>query len=221
MLITLLHGLLYVLLALVVLLAAIGLLLLTVPLRVELRRQLDGPPLRLRLSAGPLRITKRLGTRKKTKAQPSSSKKKKKPRKQSGEKKTASRFDFSQLDWEDTLDLLLQLMDDLMGSITFERLKVTVILHTDDAAKTGNLLGSLSAAVGLLYPELERRFVLNDPQITLDADFNAEKTVWSVDISAMTRVARYPKILWKRRKRLWKVWKTIRRQEVGNGQKGA
>ena len=124
-------------------------------------------------------------------------------------------MDLTRLDIPDTLSLVFDLMDDLAGSLTFERLFVTVIVHTEDAAKTANLLGGMCAVTGILYPELARRFVLRDHQITLDADFEAEKTVWSVAISVMTRAGRYPRILWRRRKPLWKLWKTIRRQDAG------
>lgn len=219
MLVMLLHILLALLLVVLGLAVVIGLVVLFVPLRIEIRRRLEGPPLRLRLSAGPLHITKRFGQKKaapkKAKSEKKPRRKKKKKRQDEAAKSTGqglrSRFDLSRLDLEDTLDLAFQLMDDLMGTVTFERLYVTVILHTEDAATTGNLLGILCAATGMLYPELERRFVLNDPKITLDADFDAEKTIWGVDISMMTRAARYPWIVWKRRKRLWKLWKTIRR----------
>lgn len=222
MLMTLLHIVLILLLVVLGLTVAIGLLIAFVPFRIAIRRRLEGPPLRIRLSVGPLHITRRFGKKKAAaseEAKPGKKKRRRRKKKKAGQDETRkgmrSRFDFSQLKWEDTLDLALQLMDDLMGTITFEKLHVTVILHTGDAATTGNLLGALCAATGMLYPELERRFVLNDPKITLDADFDAEKTVWSVDISMMTRAARYPWILWKRRKRLWSLWKTIRRHEVG------
>ena len=224
MLMTLLHILLILLLIVLGLVVVLGLLLLFLPLRVEVRRRLEGPPLRIRLGAGPIHITKRFGQPKAVASGEGKSTKKNRRKKKKTTKKVDSEaakdsgggrlrswFDFSKLDLGDTLDLALVLLDDLMGSITFEKLHVTVILHTDDAAKTGNLFGTLCAITGILYPELERRFVLRDPKITLDADFDAEQTVWAVDIAAMTRLARYPRILWKRRKRLWKLWKTIRR----------
>ena len=198
--------------------SAASLILALVPLRVEIRRRIEGPPLRIRLSAGPLHITKRLGGKSEKKAaKPGKKAEKKKtaPKAEQKEKKPGLPVDLTRLDIPDTLSLVFDLMDDLAGSLTFERLFVTVIVHTEDAAKTANLLGGMCAVTGILYPELARRFVLRDHQITLDADFEAEKTVWRVDISVMTRAGRYPQILWRRRKQLWKLWKTIRRQDAG------
>lgn len=194
----------------------LGVTLMSLPLRVQVRKAIaPDAPLRLRLSAGPLHMTRRVGGKK----PPSPSKKRKKRRKkpvQETEKKSTQSTQkglqerLQKLDMQRTLALMLDLMDDLAGSITFERLHVTVILHTDDAGRTGRLLGELSAMTGLLYPVLERSFVLKDPKIILDADFEAERTVWSVDISAMTRLIRYPRILWRRRKELWALWKSIK-----------
>ena len=218
MLMTLLHILLWLVVIVLGLVVLLGLILALVPLRVEIRRRIEGPPLRIRLSAGPLHITKRLGGKsgKKTaKPKKKPTKKKTAPKAEQKEKKPGLPVDLSRLDLQDTLSLVFDLMDDLAGSLTFERLFVTVIVHTGDAAKTANLLGGMCAVTGILYPELARRFVLEDHQITLDADFEAEKTVWSVDISVMTRAGRYPLILWRRRKRLWNLWKTIRRRDAG------
>ena len=218
MLMTLLHILLAVVLIALGLVVLLALVIALVPLRVEIRRRIEGPPLRIRLSAGPLHITKRLGGKSEKKAaKPKKKTTKKTPegKAEQKEKKPGLPVDLSRLDIQEVLTLAFDLMDDMAGSLTFERLFVTVIVHTNDAAKTGNLLGAMCAVTGILYPELARRFVLRDHQITLDADFDAEKTVWSVDISVMTRAGRYPLILWRRRKRLWNLWKTIRRRDAG------
>ncbi|MGN1015258.1 MAG: DUF2953 domain-containing protein [Butyricicoccus sp.] len=207
-----------VLLVLLCLFLLLGVVLLNLPLRIQARKAISpDAPLRIRLSAGPLHITKRIGG----KAQPSAGRKKKKRRKPKKQEKTQPKPESEQekrglqerlqkLDMERTLALMLDLMDDLAGSITFERLHVTVILQTGDAGRTGRLLGGLSAVTGLIYPILEQNFVLKDPKIVLDADFDAERTVWSIDISAMTRMIRYPRIMWRRRKELWALWKSIK-----------
>lgn len=218
MLMTLLHILLGIVLVLFGLAVLSGLVIALVPLRVKIRRRIEGPPLRIRLSAGPLHITRKIGgSAKKKGTKPGKKAPKKKPEGETAteEKKPELPVDFSRLNIQDVLALAFDLMDDLAGSLTFERLFITVIVHTDDAAETANLLGGMCAVTGILYPELARRFVLRDHQITLDADFEAEKTVWSVDISVMTRAGRYPLILWKRRRQLWNLWKTIRRQDAG------
>lgn len=219
MLMTLLHILLGIVLVLLGLAVLSGLVIALVPLRMEIRRRIEGPPLRIRLSAGPLHITRKIGgsAKKKGTKLPGKKAPKKKSEGEAAtkEKKPGLPVDLSRLNIQDMLTLAFDLMDDLAGSLTFERLFITVIVHTDDAAETANLLGGMCAVTGILYPELARRFVLRDHQITLDADFEAEKTVWSADVSVMTRAGRYPLILWKRRRQLWNLWKTIRRQDAG------
>lgn len=178
--------------------------------RIELRRNMPDGPLRIRIGFGLIKKVLTLGGkhRKKSKseAKPKAKKKPQKEQKQS----SPPQFDLARLDFEQVFSLALDLIDDLSGAVTWEKLHVTLILHTRDAAQTGNLLGTLSVLVGNLYPYMERAFVLQDTKIILDADFEAEKTVWSMDISVMTRLGRYPRIVWRRRKAIWALWKSIR-----------
>lgn len=178
--------------------------------RIELRRNMPDGPMRIRVGFGPIKKVFTLGAKRRKKPKPEAKPKaKKKPEKQP-KQPSPPQFDLKRLDVEQAVSLALDLMDDLSGAVTWEKLHVTLILHTDDAARTGNLLGALSALVGNLYPYMERAFVLQDTKIVLDADFEAEKTVWGVDISVMTRLGRYPRILWRRRKAMWALWKSIR-----------
>ena len=178
------------------------------PMRVELRRKPPDGPIKLRGSCGPVKKVFTIGKRKKLPKQ-----KAKQPQKEQKPKKEkqpqAPRFDVKKLDYGQAFSLLLTLIDDMAGAMTWEKLHVTLILHTSDAAKTGELLGALSVAVGNLYPYLERDFVLQDTRIVLDADFDAEKTVWGMDIAVMTRLSRFVHTGWKRRKELWALWKSI------------
>ena len=178
------------------------------PMRVELRRKPTDGPIKLRGSFGPVKKVFTIGKRKKLPKQ-----KAKQPQKEQKPKKEkqpqAPRFDVKKLDYGQAFSLLLTLIDDMAGAMTWEKLHVTLILHTSDAAKTGELLGALSVAVGNLYPYLERDFVLQDTRIVLDADFDAEKTVWGMDIAVMTRLSRFVHTGWKRRKELWALWKSI------------
>ena len=171
------------------------------PMRVELRRKPPDGPIKLRGSFGPVKKVFTIGKRKKLPKQ-----KAKQPQKEQKPKKEkqpqAPRFDVKKLDYGQAFSLLLTLIDDMAGAMTWEKLHVTLILHTSDAAKTGELLGALSVAVGNLYPYLERAFVLQDTRIVLDADFDAEKTVWGMDIAVMTRLSRFVHTGWKRRKEL-------------------
>lgn len=197
------------LLAILVLGIGLAALLMCLPARIEVRRRMPDGPLRVRIGFGPVRRVWTLGQERKKK--PKQKKKQEKaPAKPKEKKPHAPMVDLKKLDYEQAFSLMLDLIDDMAGTMTWERLHITVILHTPDAAQTGNLLGALSALVGNLYPYFERAFVLEDTKIILDADFDAEKTVWGVDISVMTRMGRFPRIFWRRRKALWALWKSIR-----------
>lgn len=179
------------------------------PMRVECKRKLPDGPFRLRIGVGPVKRVFTLGKRKK-KQPPRQPKPKKEPKPKQPKPPQAPWFDIKKLDYGQAFSLLLTLIDDMAGTMTWEKLYVAVILHMSDAAKTGEMLGALSAAVGNLYPYLERAFVLQDTKIVLDADFDAEKTIWSADIAVMTRLSRFVHVFWKRRKALWALWKSIR-----------
>lgn len=185
-------------------------LLMYLPARIELRRRMPDGPLRIRIGFGPVKRVWTPGQKRKRKPETE-----KKPEKAPEKPKTPKKphvpmVDFHRLDYEQVFSLGLTLLDDLTGMMTWERLHFTLILHTPDAAQTGNLLGLLSALTGNLYPYLERAFVLKDTKIILDADFDADNTVWGADISVMTRLGRFPRILWRRRKPIWALWKSIR-----------
>lgn len=184
------------------------------PIRIECKRKLPDGSLKLRIGFGPVRKVFVLGKRRKKKPKPKTEKKDRKQKKAKKQKSPqAPRYDIQKLDYQETFSLLLLLIDDMAGAMTWEKLHVTLILHMSDAARTGELLGFLSAAVGNLYPYLERAFVLQDTKIVIDADFDAEQTVWEIDISVMTRLFRFLRTVWKRRKELWHLWKSIQTTE--------
>lgn len=205
---TVLHILGIVLLVLLGFVLLAGLLLACLPIRIQVRRKKEGPPIRLRLCFGPLHITKRLGGKKKTAKKAATKKKSTTEKKQTTPR--IPRADWKRLELEDVLAVMFPIMDDLIGTMMIDRLHVTVIFHRPDAAQTGKLLGVASALSGLLYPELARRFVLRDTNIVLDADFEAEQTVWSIDSSITTKLIRYPRVLWRNRRGLWNLWKSVR-----------
>ena len=186
------------------------LLTLCLPVRIEVKRTMPDGPLRMRMGFGPLKRVITFG-KKKPKKQTAKKTPQKAPKKAKRPKTpSAPRVDIKRLDLYQIWDLALDLIDDMAGAMTWERLHVTLLLHTKDAARTGILLGKLCAAVGNLYPYMERAFVLKDTKIVLDADFEAEQTVWGVDLSVMTRAGRFPCVLWRRKKQLWNLWKSIR-----------
>lgn len=178
------------------------------PMRLELRRKPPDGRIKLRIGFGPVKKVFTIGKRRKAVGQRAAPQKQQQKSTKKKQPKAPS-FDIKKLDYRQAFSLLLTLIDDMAGVMTWEKLHVTVLLHTSDAAKTGELLGALSAAVGNIYPYLERAFVLRDTKIVLDADFDAEKTVWSMDITVMTRLSRFVRTGWKRRKALWAIWKSI------------
>lgn len=195
-----------IVLAVLALGVAVVVLTLTLKASIAVRRSMPDGPLRVRVRYGPIKKVFTLGQRKKKPKQVRERQKTEQPKQQ----RAQSAVSLENLDIRECMDLAVDMLDDMTGAITWERLHVTVILHTDDAARTAILLGTLSALVGNLYPYMERAFVLRDPKIVLDADFDAQRTVWGVDIELMTRLMRFPPILWKYRKRLWALWKTIK-----------
>ncbi len=187
----------------------LAVLLMCLTVRIEIKRRMPDGPLRVRIGFGPIRRVWTPGQARKAKPQ-KKKESEKEPEKPKEKKPRAPMVDIRKLDYEQALSLALDLIDDMAGTMTWERLHVSVILHTSDPAQTGNLLGALCAWTGNLYPYFERAFVLKDTKIVLDADFDAEKTVWGVDISVMTRMGRFPRMFWRRRKALWALWKSIR-----------
>ena len=188
----------------------LGIVLITaallIPARVELKRVMPDSALKLRIGFGRIRRVIVLGKRrKKQKKTPKKPKKKpadsQKHKKNKEGKQPASREELTAL-LEQALPLMPDLIDDLAGAMTWERLHVTVIFHQEDAAQTGWQLSRWSAIVGNLYPLMERAFVLKDTKIVLDADFDAQCMVWGLDISVMTRFGRFVRIAWRRRKQL-------------------
>lgn len=161
----------------VVLLLGVSLTVFTLfaPARIEIKRDMPDGQLKMRLGFGPIKKVFRLGGKKKKADQEA---RKKRTTRETKEKTTAPRFDLKRLPIDRALELVAELIYDLAGAIVWERLHVTVILHTADAARTGRLLGACSAVVGNLYPYLEQTHVLKDTKIVIDADFDAQKTIW-------------------------------------------
>lgn len=199
-----------VLLAVLLLGVTLCVLLLTLTVRMEAKRAMPDGPLRVRIGFGPIRYVWTQGQRRKEKKPKQPPETPAQPSEKKPKQPAPPWVDLTRLDYRQALSLAIDLMDDMAGTMTWERLHVTVMLHTADAARTGNLLGALSAAVGNLYPYMQRAFVLKDTKIVIDADFDAQRTVWGADIALMTRLGRFPRVMWRRRKALWSLWKSIR-----------
>lgn len=57
-----------------------------------------------------------------------------------------------ELDAGELIDLALRLLSELTDTLRISRLRVRVMIGTDDAAKTGMLLGSSAAITGMVVP---------------------------------------------------------------------
>ena len=96
------------------------------PMRVEFRRKPPDGPIKLRGSFGPVKKVFTIGKRKKLPKQ-----KAKQPQKEQKPKKEkqpqAPRFDVKKLDYGQAFSLLLTLIDDMAGAMTWDKLHVTLI----------------------------------------------------------------------------------------------
>lgn len=145
---------------------------------------------------------------------------KEKPEKAPKEKKPPKyRYSFNREAFElgEIIDVVLTLLDELTGTLRFSRLRVRVLIGTDDAAKTGMRLGQASAVIGMLTPVLENTFDMHDYQITVDADFDATTTTWAFTVFCSLRPIALLGVLARHGKEYWKLYKKlIKKEEATN-----
>lgn len=114
--------------------------------------------------------------------------------KQKKSKKQKKRYRYTlnreALDISGLLDFLLTILSELTDQVRISRARVRVLIGTDDAAKTGSLLGYASALTGIAIPFLENTFDMQDYHINIDADFDATHTEWAFTISCSLRPLR-------------------------------
>ncbi len=67
-------------------------------------------------------------------------------------------------------------LSDLTDRLRISKLRVRVLVGTDDAAQTGILLGQVAALCGIIVPFLENTFDMHDYHVSADADFDADHT---------------------------------------------
>ncbi|MDY3618964.1 DUF2953 domain-containing protein [Agathobaculum sp.] len=118
------------------------------------------------------------------------------PEKQKAKKKS-KRYQYSlnkeALDVGELTDLALTLLSELSGALRISKLRVRIVVGTDDAAKTGIRLGQISAVVGMMAPFLENTFDMKDYHVSVDADFDADHTEWAFTVFCSLRPVR---LLW-------------------------
>ena len=95
-----------------------------------------------------------------------------------------------ELDVGKLIDLALRLLSELTDTLRISRLRVRVLIGTDDAAKTGILLGEAAAITGMIVPFLENTFEMKDYHVDVDADFEADHTEWAFTVFCSLRPLR-------------------------------
>lgn len=123
------------------------------------------------------------------------------------------RFDRAALDIGELLELALRLLDELAGTLRISRLRVRVVIGTDDAAKTGILLGQSAALTGMIVPFLENTFEMKDYRVDVDADFNAAHTEWAFSAFCSMRPVRLLFLLLRHAKELFGLYKKLIKKE--------
>lgn len=104
------------------------------------------------------------------------------------------------------MDLILNIIYDLKEKLYIDKLYLNIIFASDDAAKTGIMLGTAFSICGMITPILRKSFHLKKQSIVLDADFNSNKTKFTLDFIGHTRIIKILLITFKYRKQLFKIY---------------
>lgn len=94
------------------------------------------------------------------------------------------------LDIGELIALALDMLGEMADTLRISRLRVRVLIGTDDAAKTGILLGEAAAITGMIVPFLENTFEMKDYHVDVDADFEADHTEWAFTVFCSLRPLR-------------------------------
>ncbi len=158
------------------------------------------------LRYGVLRIP--IYPRRKEKAEPKPVKDKK-PKKTKKPAKYKRVFNKDELDIGEVLGIVMDILEGLGGTFNISRLRVRVLIGTDDAAKTGMLLGCASAVIGIAVPFFENTFVMKDYHINVDADFEAGHTEWAFDMFLYVRPIRIISVMLRHSPKLFRLYKRL------------
>lgn len=164
---------------------AVAVLLAILPLGVNAKYNADGPL--VRVIAGPVRWTV-FPLKKKEK------KEKKKKTKQNTEEKTAAAASTkakkaenteqdtpskggSILDFLPLVQVALDFLGDFRRKLRIDRLEMKLILAADDPCDLAVNYGRAWAAVGNLFPLMERAFVIKKRDVEVECDFTSDETL--------------------------------------------
>ncbi len=157
-------------------LIALGILVLLaiLPLGASVRYQDTG--LSLKLIAGPVKLQllpkKQKDPQKKEKSKAAAQKKENKPAQPKPKEKGGSFRDFLPL-----VQIGLELLDGLRRKLRINRLDVKLIMAADDPCDLAVNYGKAWEALGSLWPQLERCFVIRKRNVEVECDFEASETV--------------------------------------------
>lgn len=104
------------------------------------------------------------------------------------------------------MNLILNIIYDLKEKLYIDKLYLSIIFASDDAAKTGIMLGTAFSICGMITPILRKSFHLKKQSIILDADFDLNKTKFTLDFIGHTRIIKILLIAFKYRKQLFKIY---------------
>lgn len=122
-------------------------------------------------------------------------------------------FNREALDIGELIELALTLLSELADTLRISRLRVRVRIGTDDAAKTGILLGQSAALTGMIVPFLENTFEMKDYHIDVDADFDADHMEWAFTVFCSLRPIRLVFLLLRHGRELFRLYKRLIKKE--------
>lgn len=144
---------------------------------------------------------------------PPPSRKKAKRKKKRKRKKYRYSLNRDALDIWEIADLVLRLLDELTGTLRISRLRVRVLIGTDDAAKTGIVLGTSAALTGMIVPFLENTFDMREYHVDVNADFEADHTEWAFTVFCSLRPLRVLWCLLRHGRELFRLYKRLIKKE--------
>ena len=118
-----------------------------------------------------------------------------------------------ELDVGELVTLAMTLLSEMADTLRFSRLRVRVLIGTDDAAKTGIFLGEAAALTGMIVPFLENTFDMQDYHVDVDADFEADHTEWAFTVFCSLRPLRLLFVALRHGRELYSLYKRLIKKE--------
>ena len=166
---------------------AVVFLLAILPLGASVKYNADGPL--VKIIAGPIRFTvfpmkkkeKKPKKEKKTKEkkpEPEAQSVEEKPKQKAEDKKEEKKEQGgSLLDFLPLVQVALDFLGDFRRKLRLNRLEVKLIMAADDPCDLAINYGRAWAAVGNLFPLLERAFVIKKRDVQIECDFTTNETL--------------------------------------------